>query len=1069
MIQQTYKLRSKADFVTWLSDIKMSEEYNNAHSVLIKGLTAQFLDYDIIDAHNLIIKMLPKAKVIGMSLTSFGRKHFKKVANASRYFERFIITSCCFLEKSEVTILECGGDLLKSGEVTVYLREKLKKIPDIKAVEVLSTGKSRYISSLIEDISIGYEDIPFFGAEAGFVEVGSKSIESNCSYHDFQKNFTTQGALQYIYGQQLYTDGILLIVYSGKDLYVHSNYELGWKPIGKEMEITKAVGSTCIATIDDIPATNIYKKYLNVEPDEFFLMNICEFPLLLNRNNLTIARIPPMYDENGWLYFGSDVHEGEKLHLSYSNPQEMLEETWKESEKMREFGPECVFLYICGSRNIFLNEMAHYEIEDYTRFSPQTISCYGNGEIYRYKNQGGMLNGALISVGMRETPEPVKLNCSDDMVVEWCTQKQNHAIPLVDRLATFLEATTNELKELVKIVSKSNHKLRKMAKEAESANKAKSLFLSNMSHEIRTPINAVLGMNEMILRESKDKTILEYAENIHNAGNSLLGLVNDILDFSKIEAGKMEIIPVEYALSSMLNDLVNMIQKRANDKGLIFVVDADPELPTILFGDEIRIKQIITNILTNAVKYTEEGSIRLTIGYEKKSDDIIKLKCSVKDTGIGIKEEDIAKLFSAFERIEEKRNRNVEGTGLGMNITQQLLHLMNSKLEVDSIYGEGSNFSFTIEQRVMNWQPIGDFEEAYRLSLTQHQEYHEKFTAPKAKILVVDDTVMNLTVVKGLLKQTQIKIFTAESGYECLHLVTKHKYDIIFLDHRMPGIDGIETLHRMKELPHNLNKETPVISLTANAVSGARAEYMQAGFQDYLTKPINSAALETMIINYLPKDKVIISQEVKDAEKSKEDKKLPEWLTKIEGLDTFEGIVHCGGVESYVDALTVFAESVSTGVKEIADFFRAEDWKNYTTKVHALKSSARVVGAKELSERAKRLEDAGNSGYVNEIKEETAHLLELYMSYAVKLSPLCKVEEDNSDKPLIDDSALAEAFEAMKEIAASFDYDSLMFVFQSLDDYKLPETESERYKQIKEAASKLDWDTINKLLNINAA
>ena len=495
-----------------------------------------------------------------------------------------------------------------------------------------------------------------------------------------------------------------------------------------------------------------------------------------------------------------------------------------------------------------------------------------------------------------------------------------------------------------------------------------------------------------------------------------------------------------------------------------FIVDADPELPTILFGDEIRIKQIVTNVLTNAVKYTEKGSVRLIVGYQKKAEDNILLRFSIKDTGIGIKEEDISKLFSAFERIEEKRNRNVEGTGLGMNITQRLLSMMNSKLEVDSVYGEGSTFSFAIEQKVMNWQPIGNFEESYRNSLKQHEEYHEKFTAPKARILVVDDTVMNLTVVKGLLKQTQIQIYTAESGYECLHLVTKHKYDIIFLDHRMPGIDGIETLQKMKVLPHNLNKETPVISLTANAVSGARAEYMKAGFQDYLTKPINAPALETMLIKYLPKEKVVISKETIESEQAAAEKAVPEWLKQVEGIDVFAGITHCGGVELYLEALTVFAQSVSTGSKEIENFFENEDWKNYTTKVHALKSSAKVVGAQELSDRAKRLEDAGNSGYINEIKECTPELLGLYKSYETKLAPLCKVEEDNSNKPLIDDVELAEAYETMKEIAASFDYDSLMFVIKSLDEYSLPESEAEKYNQLKEAAAKLDWEAINKLL-----
>ena len=601
---------------------------------------------------------------------------------------------------------------------------------------------------------------------------------------------------------------------------------------------------------------------------------------------------------------------------------------------------------------------------------------------------------------------------------------------------------------------------------ADSANQAKSDFLSSMSHEIRTPINAIIGMDEMILRESNEPLTLEYAQNLKHAATSLLEIINDILDFSKIEAGKMEIIPVEYALSSLLNDLVNMIQKRAKDKNLLFKVDADPQLPTILFGDEIRIKQIVTNILTNAVKYTEQGGVTLIVGYEDISDDQIILKFCVKDTGIGIKKEDIDKLFSAFERIEEKRNRNVEGTGLGMNITQRLLAMMDSKLEVDSVYGEGSIFSFRLQQKVLNRQPIGDFEETYRNSLAQHEEYHEKFTAPKAKILVVDDTVMNLTVVKGLLKQTQIQIFTAESGYECLHLVTKNKYDLIFLDHRMPGIDGIETLHRMHKLHHNLNKETPIISLTANAVSGARAEYIKAGFQDYLTKPINSSALETMLIKYLPSDKVEISKETADAQKAAEDKQLPEWLTNVDGLSTFDGIVHCGGVELYIDALTVFAQSVNNGVKEIADFFNAQDWKNYTTKVHALKSSARVIGAKELSERAKRLEDAGNSGYINEIKEGTPPLLELYMSYAAKLAPLNETDEvDESQKPLIDPDQLAEAFEAMKEVASSFDYDSLTFIMDSLNEYRLPKDQIELYNQIKAAVANLDWQKIKDLLN----
>lgn len=599
---------------------------------------------------------------------------------------------------------------------------------------------------------------------------------------------------------------------------------------------------------------------------------------------------------------------------------------------------------------------------------------------------------------------------------------------------------------------------------ADSANQAKSAFLSNMSHEIRTPINAIMGMNEIVIRETEDKNILEYSENLQNAAKTLLGIVNDILDFSKIEAGKMEIIPVEYHLSSILNDLVNMIETRAEKKGLKFIVEANKNLPSVLFGDEIRIKQVITNILTNAVKYTEKGSVTLKIEFFAADDEKISLKISVIDTGIGIKPEDMKKLFSAFDRIEEKRNRAIEGTGLGMNITQKLLAMMDSKLEVSSVYGEGSNFSFEILQKVVNREPIGDFQENYRQSLTQRKKYQKTFTAPDAKILVVDDTQMNLTVVKGLLKQTKIQIETCDNGCECLNLVTKKIYDIIFLDHKMPGIDGIETLQEMKKLANNLNEKTPIISLTANAISGAREQYISAGFQDYLTKPIDSSQLEKLLLEYLPSEKIFSADENNIEEKT-EEKIFPDWLKKIDGLNVDEGIKHCGGFEEFMAALKVFANSIASSSEEIQNFYDAEDWKNYTTKVHALKSSARVIGANNLSELAKNLEDAGNADNISEIKNKTSTLLKIYRDFSEKLSPLIEVEEDNSDKPLISDEELAEAFEAMKEISASFDYDSLQFVLKSLEEYRLPEKEIERYKKIKNFAAKLDWESIISTLN----
>ncbi len=423
----------------------------------------------------------------------------------------------------------------------------------------------------------------------------------------------------------------------------------------------------------------------------------------------------------------------------------------------------------------------------------------------------------------------------------------------VSHVLWMLENITKEKEERERLIDMSDRAL--------AASEAKSAFLSSMSHEIRTPINAVLGMNEMILRECEDDNIISYARNVKSAGNSLLALINDILDFSKIESGKMEIIPVDYDFVELLNDLVNLLKLRMEAKGLEFILDIDPEIPRSLFGDEVRLKQIITNILTNAVKYTDEGSVTLSITYDKrlKVNDCLVLMVSVKDTGIGIKKEDMSKLFDAYERFDMKKNRNVEGTGLGMSITTNLLSMMGSSLNVESEYGKGSDFSFKLVQTVRKWDPIGDYKSAFADFSRTKNKYVPKFTASLARILVVDDTFVNLLVFKGLLTRTEVQIETADNGRRAIELALAQKYDIIFLDHMMPDKDGIETLHEIREAKDCPNRDTPAICLTANAVSGAKEFYMEAGFDGYLTKPIDSQALEETIYELLPKE--LIEQE----------------------------------------------------------------------------------------------------------------------------------------------------------------------------------------------------------------
>ena len=416
------------------------------------------------------------------------------------------------------------------------------------------------------------------------------------------------------------------------------------------------------------------------------------------------------------------------------------------------------------------------------------------------------------------------------------------------------------LNRVIRSQADMNRELTATADRAMAAGRAKSDFLAQMSHEIRTPINAVIGMDEMILRENRDPEIREYAENIKSASQTLLTLINGILDFSKIESGKMEILKVRYETLDMIDNLVNLVSDRTEKKGLNLILDIDPTLPRTMLGDDVRIRQVVTNLLTNAVKYTREGDITLSIRGEKgKTEDDYILKVAVKDTGIGIKAEDMEKLFQSFQRLEEERNRNIEGTGLGMSIVQGLLSMMGSKLEVESEYGIGSTFSFSLDQQVLDGTGIGEYSIG-RAKEEEKKTVRRTVTLKDADILVVDDNDMNLKVAKGLLKRYGVVPELCASGRKSLNLIKAKRYDIILMDHMMPGMDGVEVLKEIRA--ENLTPEdVPIIALTANAILGAREEYLSYGFKDYLSKPIDVQQLEEMLIKYLPEEKVQIKEE----------------------------------------------------------------------------------------------------------------------------------------------------------------------------------------------------------------
>ena len=557
-----------------------------------------------------------------------------------------------------------------------------------------------------------------------------------------------------------------------------------------------------------------------------------------------------------------------------------------------------------------------------------------------------------------------------------------------------------------------NGKLQASADAAIAAGNAKSQFLAQMSHEIRTPINAVLGMNEMILRESEDDSIREYSANIQSAGRTLLSLINSILDFSKIEDGKMEIFPVEYDTASMINDLVNAVSERAKAKGLALNVSVDSEIPSKLFGDDVRLRQVVVNLLTNGVKYTETGSVSLSLRCEEKSADKIRLYVEVKDTGIGIRDEDRDKLFESFQRLDEKRNRNIEGTGLGMSIVTRLLEMMDSSLQVESVYGEGSVFSFRICQGIVDAEPIGDYE-AHLAAAARQKSEEVHLYAPAARVLVVDDNDMNLKVIRSLMKVNGIVPDTAGSGTEALKLVRQKKYHLIFMDHMMPKMDGIETLavmHKEGILP----EDTVVVALTANAIVGARETYINAGFADYLTKPIEIATLEKTLGIYLPEEiRSLRTETVKETKEVKAGSATgqgaengaddPDSFTLDEihrfhelcpAIDLLTGLTYCmDSKELYYETLQIFSEEDHR--QQMETLLEQEDWENYRIRAHSLKSTSKTIGALMLSEHARCLEFALKDGDTEYVKE---HHRELMSEYGELLAMIFKIRGDNSNE-----------------------------------------------------------------------
>ncbi len=603
---------------------------------------------------------------------------------------------------------------------------------------------------------------------------------------------------------------------------------------------------------------------------------------------------------------------------------------------------------------------------------------------------------------------------------------------------------------------------------AEQASNAKSRFLANMSHEIRTPMNTIIGMDEMILRENADGvprpyflSIINYALDIRNAAELLLSIINDILDISRIESGKTLVVEQEYDVREFLYSIITMIQNRSKEKELSFELDIDENLPARLYGDMGKIKQVVLNLLTNAVKYTEKGGFTLTVKLLDRASEKCSLQFSVKDTGIGVRPEDIDKLFTAFERLDEIRNSSIQGTGLGLFISRQFADLLGGSLTCESIYGEGSEFVFTLPQKIVDPTAIGVFDK--HSAAPVRGPYIPLFTAPEVKVLVVDDSQMNLTVIRNLLLSTKMQVTTALSGEECLEKLAQTDFHLILLDHMMPDMDGIQTLKEIR----SRNYHMPVLALTANLIADEDNYYISKGFDGYILKPIDTRAFENKLIGLLPKDLIKEPDQVVLNDRGASTSEDLSWLSTVKDIDVEEGIINSGGVDPFIFSIKLFLDTIDDNAEVIRKAYEDENLALYIVKVHALKTSARIIGALELEALAQSLENAGNRKDIDFINANHKRLLDDYLAFKERLSRINETGDsaDNSrkDVPLkeISQTELADAYRALRELSGQMDDDEILRIIGDLKEYRLPDEDAKRISSIEKALRTYDWDKVD--------
>jgi len=654
---------------------------------------------------------------------------------------------------------------------------------------------------------------------------------------------------------------------------------------------------------------------------------------------------------------------------------------------------------------------------------------------------------------------------------------------------------SNSMVKSMTLRAQSNQELLKVVeikrKEAKAAGKAKTDFLANMSHEIRTPMNAICGMTDLLLQTDMSEEQKDYVATIKNSSDNLLSIINDILDFSKIDAGKMELVEREYNLLSQLNGLQNTTDVRIGDRPLDFEISVRRDIPTRLFGDEVRVQQVILNLLTNAVKYSNEGHIRLILDYDRISDNMILLKAKVSDNGIGIKKEDLSKLFEAFSQVDMERNHMIEGTGIGLTITERLVRAMGGSITVDSEYGVGSTFSVTMKQRVVDFNSVIETNSLEDFIVISHSNILKgvlndsvriaKFHAPEARVLVVDDNEANLKVAQGLMKKYKLQVDTCSSGRETIeHLKVNQNYDVLFVDHMMPEMDGVELVGILRNSNGSFYKSIPIVALTANAIKGVSEMFLANGFNDYLSKPIDTGKLEKILKKWIPEEKQLAYDADNNAdnkaddkadsdiiEKNTADNSVKEIISRIPSVDYDKAILLCGGDEGILlSVMNVYVKSFKRIKDRVEEFYATENLHDYSIEVHGVKSSSRSVGNNELGELAYALELNSKDGNLEFVKENNAKFIDMYTEFVKDMkAALAEINKEEAvDRVDISNEDFKQMLSECCEAYENYDTRKSEDIMTNMIKGNFSEDILEKLNEAKESAELFDFDIAGNIL-----